>query len=169
MDIEKYKIAIICGSANTNGNTQQISSTISKQLDIKIYTLSDYNISYYDYQNNNKTDDFIPLLKDLTKNYQTYIFITPVYWYAMSAIMKTFFDRITDLLTIEKNIGRKLRRKKVIFITTSIGDNLGNDFWIPIKATLDYLDMELVYTLHCIDNVLTDIHLKALIEKMKLI
>ncbi|MCP4458779.1 MAG: NAD(P)H-dependent oxidoreductase [Cytophagales bacterium] len=37
---------------------------------------------------------------------------TPVYWYSMSGIMKVFLDRIYDVLTIEKELGRKLHGKK---------------------------------------------------------
>ena len=36
----------------------------------------------------------------------TIIFVTPVYWYAMSGRMKVFFDRWTDLLKIDKDTGR---------------------------------------------------------------
>lgn len=107
-------------------------------MNIKVYKLTDYNISNYNYSHQNKSDDFIPLIKKLIKNSATIIFVTPVYWYAMSAIMKTFFDRITDLLNVEKELGKKLRRKNVIFVTSSEGDHLDDDFWIPIKATFNY-------------------------------
>ncbi len=51
-------------------------------------------------------------MNDIVDKYDVLIFATPVYWYSMSGIMKVFFDRITDLLTIKKDIGRKLKGKK---------------------------------------------------------
>lgn len=74
----------------------------------------------------------------------------------MRAIMKTFFDRLSDLLTIEKELGRTLRGKNVIFITSSIGDHLGDDFWTPIIATCKYLEMNLLLGIHCVDNSITE-------------
>ena len=48
--------------------------------------------------------------------YEQIIFATPIYWYAMSAQLKTFFDRMTDLLTIHKPLGRQLRKGKKMFL-----------------------------------------------------
>ena len=74
----------------------------------------------------------------------------------MSAIMKTFFDRISDLLTIDKDLGRRLRGKSVLFITSSEGNHLGDDFWIPIKATFNYLGMNLKLTIHCLHDIISE-------------
>ncbi len=90
--------------------------------------LSDYSISHFDYKHLNKEDDFISLMKKISGDYDTLIFATPVYWYAMSCVMKDFFDRFTDLLRIEKELGRTLRNKGVAVITSSNGDNLADNF-----------------------------------------
>ena len=37
------------------------------------------------------------------------VFATPVYWYSMSECMKAFFDRLTDLLSFHKIIGKGLK------------------------------------------------------------
>lgn len=62
---------------------------------------------------NSRNDDYLNLMKQILDKYETLILATPVYWYSMSGIMKVFFDRLTDLLTIEKELGRKLRGKKI--------------------------------------------------------
>lgn len=62
---------------------------------------------------NSRNDDYLNLMKQILEKYETLILATPVYWYSMSGIMKVFFDRLTDLLTIEKELGRKLRGKKI--------------------------------------------------------
>lgn len=61
---------------------------------------------------NSRNADYLNLMKQILDKYETLILATPVYWYSMSGIMKVFFDRLTDLLTIEKEFGRKLRGKK---------------------------------------------------------
>lgn len=154
--------AIIFGSSNNLGNTYQLSQQIANALSTPIYNLSDYAISNFDYSHINKDDDFLALVQELIEKYETFMFISPVYWYAMSAIMKTFFDRLSDLLTIEKELGRRLRGKRVIFITSSIGNNLNDDFWIPIKATCNYLEMNFTLGIHYIDDKITDIEIQQI-------
>ncbi|MFW5760799.1 MAG: NAD(P)H-dependent oxidoreductase [Cyclobacteriaceae bacterium] len=66
-------------------------------------------------------------------NYDLLIFAAMVYWYSISGIMKVFFDRITDLLTIEKNLGRQLRGKYMAAISCCNGNNLEENFWLPFS------------------------------------
>lgn len=70
----------------------------------------------------------------------------------MSGIMKVFFDRFTDLLDNHRELGRKLRTKKMAVLTSSIGDNLGETFWIPFIETANYLGMKYLGNLHTIEN-----------------
>ena len=66
----------------------------------------------------------------------------------MSGIMKVFFDRLSDLITIEKELGRKLRGKNMAVFSVSNGNNLGENFWLPFKHTADYLGMNYLGNLH---------------------
>jgi multimeric flavodoxin WrbA len=84
----------------------------------------------------------------------------------MSGIMKVFFDRITDLLDNEKELGRQLRKKKMAVITCSIGDNLGDNFWLPFKETSKYLGMHYIGNLHTISNKNNETDLKEFIRKI---
>ncbi|MEZ4804274.1 MAG: NAD(P)H-dependent oxidoreductase [Bacteroidia bacterium] len=77
----------------------------------------------------------------------------PVYWYAMSGIMKVFFDRLSDLLTIEKDLGRQLRGKNMAVVSVSNGNNLGDAFWLPFKSTAEYLGMHYIGDLHTLRNI----------------
>lgn len=122
------KKVIIVGSSNNNGNTIKIAKEITKRTDWELLNLNDFNIAYYDYEYKNQGDDYIDLMKKIIAKYNTLIFATPVYWYSMSGVMKVFFDRITDLLDIEKDLGRKLRGKNMAVISCSIGNNLGEHF-----------------------------------------
>jgi len=148
------KKVIILGSARKNGNTKEVITEIMKICNWDLIDLTDYNISHFDYEHKNRSDDFIPLLERITNDYATIIFATPVYWYSMSGMMKVFFDRLTDLLRIEKELGRKLRGKNMSVITSSNGDNLGNEFWLPFKKSAEYLGMHYIANLHTYqDNI----------------
>ena len=52
--------------------------------------------NYYDYEYKNQNDDFLPTIKKILA-YDLILFITPVYWYSMSGIMKT--TSITSITT----------------------------------------------------------------------
>lgn len=91
---------------------------------------------------------FLPLMQKIIANYDTFIFATPVYWYSMSGIMKVFWDRMTDLITIEKDLGRQLRGKNMAVLSCSNGNNLGENFWLPFTESADYLGMHYLGNLH---------------------
>lgn len=148
------KKVIILGSSRKNGNTTKIVDEISKEHEIDVINLSDYNISYYDYESKNKADDFLPLIRRILEEYDTLIFATPIYWYNMSGIMKVFFDRFSDLIRIEKETGRKLRGKKIGVISNSHDDEIEESFYIPFKKSADYLGMEYLGHAHFNANIL---------------
>ncbi len=141
---------VIAGSSRNDGDTATLTKELIKQSKWDLLDLNDYNFSYFDYKHENRNDDYLPLIKELIQKYDTLIFATPIYWYSMSGIMKVFFDRFTDLLTIEKELGRKLRGKKMAVISCSIGDNLGENFWFPFSETAKYLGMEYIGNIHTV-------------------
>ena len=142
------KLIILVGSSRKNGETNTIVQQIQQRTNWDAIHLSDYQISYYDYDHANADDDYLDLIKQLLANYDTFLFATPVYWYSMSGIMKVFFDRMTDLLTIEKTTGRLLRDKNMAVVSSSYGGNLGAQFWLPFKASADYLGMNYLGNIH---------------------
>lgn len=142
------KKVIIIGSSRKHGETKKIVTELIRISNWDVIDLTDFKISHFDYEHLNRNDDFINLLKRITEDYDVLIFATPVYWYSMSGIMKVFFDRLTDLLRIEKDIGRKLRNKHMAVISCSNGDNLGDDFWLPFKKSAAYLGMNYITNLH---------------------
>lgn len=162
----KNKVIIIIGSSRSDGVTKKLIKDLERLSDFESIDLNDYKISYYDYEHKNANDDYIKLIKRLIENYDTFLFATPVYWYAMSGIMKVFFDRITDLLDNEKELGRQLRKKKMAVITCSIGDNLGENFWLPFKETSNYLGMHYIGNLHTISDKNNEPELKKFIRKI---
>lgn len=144
------KKLIILGSSRKDGDTKKIVDELIKISGGDFLDLNDYNIGYYDYEHRNLDDDYLSLMRKIIANYDVLIFATPVYWYAMSGIMKVFFDRITDLLDNEKDLGRKLRGKSMAAVSCSVGDNLGESFWLPFSETARYLGMNYLGNTHTI-------------------
>ncbi|MEM1124588.1 MAG: NAD(P)H-dependent oxidoreductase [Bacteroidota bacterium] len=135
------KILIIMGSSRSDGNTRKIVDAIIKKTGADLINLNDYEISYFDYQNQNKSDDFIKIATKMME-YEHLIFATPIYWYAMSAQLKTFFDRLTDLLTIRKALGRQLRNNKKMYAVACSSDQVEYEgFFMPFEKTAAYLGM----------------------------
>ena len=144
------KKLIILGSSRKDGDTRKVVDELIKLSKWDFIDLNDYNISYYDYEHKNLDDDYLNLMRKIIANYDVLIFATPVYWYSMSGIMKVFFDRITDLLDEEKDLGRKLRGKSMAAVSCSVGDNLGESFWLPFSETARYLGMAYLGNTHTI-------------------
>lgn len=141
---------IILGSSRKDGDTKTIVDELIGISGWDLIDLNDYNFGYYDYEHKNLDDDYLDLMRRIIANYDVLIFATPVYWYAMSGIMKVFFDRITDLLDEEKDLGRKLRGKSMAAVSCSVGDNLGESFWLPFSETAKYLGMKYLGNTHTV-------------------
>jgi multimeric flavodoxin WrbA len=146
------KAIVIAGSSRNDGATKKLIQDLSQLFALEAVDLNDYRFDYYDYEGKNRGDDFLPLMRKLIDNYDVLIFLTPVYWYAMSGIMKVFFDRITDLLSIEKDLGRKLRGKSMAALSVSLGGNLGEHFWLPFSESANYLGMNYLGHLHTFEE-----------------
>ncbi|RYY76713.1 MAG: NADPH-dependent oxidoreductase [Gammaproteobacteria bacterium] len=112
-----FRTAIIYGSSRKDGNTRQVVDLVADKMSADVFDVSDYDISFYDYEHKNRDDDFFPLIETLLK-YDCWVFASPVYWYTMSAQLKVFVDRLTDLLDIELEMGRKLAGLNAALITT---------------------------------------------------
>lgn len=158
---------ILLGSSRKDGTASAMAAALAQYSGWDLIDLNDYQFSYYDYEHRNREDDYLPLMRRIIANYDTFIFATPVYWYAMSGIMKVFFDRITDLLTIEKALGRQLRGKKMAAISCSVGNNLGEQFWRPFSETAAYLGMEYLGHLHTLEGEAEVEEIKAFVQAVE--
>jgi multimeric flavodoxin WrbA len=116
-------------------------SSKDKLIEDNLIDLKNYDISDFDYEYKNKNDDFMKILTQALQ-YKTIILATPIYWYSMSAIMKRFVDRISDLLSEDKDTGRLLRNKNLAIITSYSINPEGKDGFEPVFInTANYLGM----------------------------
>ncbi|NQY93064.1 MAG: NAD(P)H-dependent oxidoreductase [Campylobacteraceae bacterium] len=137
------KTIAIMGSSRRSGNTGKLIDLIADELNIEVIDLNSKEISFFDYEHSNINDDFIPLMKYLL-SYDNIIFVSPVYWFAMSAQMKVFIDRMSDFLSLDelKDMGRELRNKSAFVVTTSISDEVDKSFINSFIDTFDYLGLK---------------------------
>ena len=138
---------IILGSSRSQGDTRKVIDFIRQEMPIDLIDLNHKNISYYDYDHKNQGDDYLNLMEELI-GYSTFIMATPVYWYSMSAPMKTFFDRLSDLVTIRKDLGKGLAGKKMASISCGSDNDLKDGFYMPFRETAYYLKMDYLGHLH---------------------
>lgn len=125
------RVSELSSSASTEQNTDTAF--------IPVVDLSQLAISAYDYQNANQLDDFLPLMEKVL-TYDVLIMATPVYWYSMSGVMKIFFDRLSDLLTIRKDLGRRMKGKS-LYVIASYGTSMPSGFESVFSQTCDYLSI----------------------------
>jgi len=142
------KTLIIQASARSNGDTNKIVSELNKYNNFDVIDLKTKNIGQYEYDYSNAKDDFLPLMEEIIAKYETIVFATPVYWYAMSGILKAFFDRLSDLLHFRKELGRQLRGKNMAMISNNNADDLKKGFAMPFTESANYLGMNYLGDTH---------------------
>jgi len=142
------KTAIIVGSARNKGNTEQLSLAVASKIPATLFNLNDYNINCFDYTFNHSNDDFLMLMKNIL-SFDRIILASPVYWYSASGIMKTFLDRFSDLLKINKDLGRQLRGKPTALIATGCDQVPASCFEEAFKLSYAYLGMAYQGMLYC--------------------
>jgi len=137
------KTIIVLGSSRRNGNTGKLSDLLAADLNIEVIDLQRLNISPFDYQHKNLQDDFL-MTMDHILAFDNIIFASPVYWFSMSAQMKTFIDRMSDFLSVDtlKEKGRKLRGKTGHVISTSISKEADASYTDSFSNTFEYLGMK---------------------------
>jgi len=143
------KAILIFGSSNSNGETFKMVKFVCDKTNYPIVDLKTKNIGEFDYEFKNSNDDFLPLMEEIVTNYELIIFATPVYWYAMSGILKTFFDRISDCLETRKDLGRKLKGMEMAVISSGSDKELKKGFHMPFIETANYLGMKYIADVHC--------------------
>jgi multimeric flavodoxin WrbA len=148
-------------SSRRHGNTGQLMDQVSQALEIEVIDLGDKVISAFDYQHRNRKDDFEGVMARVLE-FEQIIFASPVYWYAVSAPMKTLLDRISDLLDVPELLaqGRALRGKHAHVVCTSIVDQVPPSFINAFQETFSYLGMRFGAVAHvnCVDGYIPSRH-----------
>jgi multimeric flavodoxin WrbA len=139
---------IILGSVRKESDTKRFVDLIFNGLNFTLIDLLDLKIFNYDYEHHYPADDQYDMVVQEILKHQLVIFATPVYWYSMSALMKTLFDRFSDLVTYKKTTGRNLKGKSTALIAVGAEKKLPEGFEIPFNCTSSYLDMNFLGTIY---------------------
>lgn len=140
MPCPRGEAVVILGTSRRNGNTHASVIQLLDEKVVELVDLSAMDVSAYDYQHANRTDSFLPLVERLIER-SLWLLATPVYWYTMSAQLKLFVDRLSDLITIREDLGRALRGKSIGVIVSGTDDELPERFETPFRLTCNYLSM----------------------------
>lgn len=134
---------IIMGSSRSCGNTWKVVSTLNRENRFPVIDLNTLTLFPFDYEGKNRGDDYLALAKKMV-THRTLIWATPVYWYTMSAQMKMFLDRFSDLLFFERELGRELEGKRVFLLVSFEGKEhpATYHFDLPFRNTCAYLKMK---------------------------
>lgn len=136
------KPLVILGSARKGSDTRKIVERLLNGRECVILDLLDFEISPYQYEGNYPvTDQFLEVVDQMVQH-DRIVFATPVYWYAMSGLMKTFYDRLTDIVTVHKPLGRQLAGKETYLIAVGSDEALPQGFEVPVMKTSVYFGMQ---------------------------
>lgn len=141
------KTLIIVGSARSDGHSRLVAEQVAAQWEADLVDLNTLNIHPYTYDKRHADDAMAPLMEKVVQ-YDRIVLVTPVYWYAMSGILKTFLDRLTDGLRSELGWGRKLAGKELWALSCGSGPEPIEGFFTPFRLTAAYLGMTYGGDLH---------------------
>lgn len=137
--MQRQTLAIL-GSSRGDGNTRCVLDAVLGGRAVEILDLHEHPVTPYDYEHRNAADPFLDFAARMATA-ERLVFATPVYWYSMSAQLKLFFDRLSDLVTTRKELGRALAGRRVLAVATSTAEELPSGFEVPFQRTCEYFGM----------------------------
>ena len=132
---------VLLASARPGGDAAQLTHAVFAPVEHTLVNLLDAPLYPYSYAGTYPADDAFPALVQQLLQHPVIVLVTPVYWYAMSGLLKTFFDRLTDLVTIAKPQGRQLLGKRLLVLAVGADATLPTGFTVPFCLTADYFAM----------------------------
>ncbi|NVD07715.1 NAD(P)H-dependent oxidoreductase [Vibrio sp. JPW-9-11-11] len=143
------KTIVLFSSANKEGNTAQAVASVEANHEFELIDIDDMTITPYNYGNQYPDDDFHPLIERLL-DADNLVFASPVYWYSVTAPMKAFIDRLTELLDVKhlRPTARALATKRGFLIASSGSAELCPTFHGLFSGLFAYFDIPFVATLH---------------------
>ena len=135
-------VLAINGSSRADGETARLLAAALRPLDNVVqFDLGALRVGPYSYEHANAGDDFLTLARAMLKA-RAIILASPVYWYSMSAQMKAFFDRLTDLTDPPyKPIGKQLAGKVMFVVAAGGSQSAPLSFAPPFEDTAGYFNM----------------------------
>jgi len=139
----EHGTVIIMGSARVDGDTACACAKLARLCapTAKVRPLAPLELQPFNYAGGAK-DGFIPLIEDILQH-DNIVFATPLYWYSMSGLMKTFLDRFTDLLVNpdKRSLGRTLAGRNAWALVSGTDRLPPGGLAEPFELTAGYFNM----------------------------
>jgi len=132
---------IILASNRRDSNTEKLVKEIYGDNPYLLINLLDHHVQPYSYGGFYSTDDSFNDIMNVMLDHDDITFATPVYWYSMSGLLKNFTDRLTDIVTTEKEKGKMMKGKSLSVIAAGSDLTLPEGFETPFKLTALYFHM----------------------------
>jgi multimeric flavodoxin WrbA len=126
---------VIFGNSSRPDQSRSLADEVAREFGFKVLDLADYDI------NQEINDPLIELIENII-HADTIIFATPVYCYSMSARMKLFMDRLTDLVREDEELKTMLRGKRGLVLSTGTDTIAPKLFEQSFSLLLAYLGIE---------------------------
>lgn len=140
-EIKNQKILAIVGASEGHQNTKKYLADKFVGKDLEIVDLFNVGLKPYSYQGI-PDDLFFSTIEKLIWSDLT-VLATPVYWYAMSGVMKDFIDRFSNLMSGKyKHLGEALYGKRIKVLSTGYDPSLPLGFEVPFAGTAIYFGMD---------------------------
>ena len=121
------KPLVILGSARPDGDTRRaVELALGGKAELVILPEPDGN-----------QDHDLRAVVEKMLAHQRIVFATPIYWYAMSGVLKLFLDRLTEVMQ-----GRALADKEVSVIATGTEEFLPEGFELPFRGIARHFSMQ---------------------------
>jgi putative NADPH-quinone reductase len=97
----------------------------------------------FDYGAPRQDEDFDAAVERILAH-RNLLVATPVYWYAMSGVLKTFLDRLSDLLSGRdpSRRGRALAGRRLWLLAAGTDPELPHGFEVPFASFARYLGLD---------------------------
>lgn len=149
------RIVFMNGSPNKRGNTFRIGEEILKGVSHDILQMADYKVNQYDqvYEDDQMSEIFKKI-----ENVDTIVIGSPVYWYTVSGMVKTFIDRLYLLPEAEilksKNLyffaqgsaPDEATVKSIIFLASRVSELMGMNLKSVVVDSSD--GSKIINTMH---------------------
>lgn len=137
-------IAVIYGGTRNNGNTKALTDKTIQGLDVKRIYLRDYVIHSIEDQRHIEegfqavNDDYNDIVDQMLLH-DIFIFVTPIYWFGMSGIMKNFIDRWSQTMRdpMYPDFKNNMATKKAFVI--AVGGDEPNIKGLPLIQQFHYI------------------------------
>lgn len=106
------KTIIIFGNSSKPDGSRSLADEVALEFGFNVIDLAEYEIT-----NREINDPLIEVVEHII-HADTIIFATPIYCYSMSARMKLFTDRLTDLVRMDEELKNMLRGKRGLLLST---------------------------------------------------